>query len=181
MKLYGCDFNYMGLHFTSHLRSQVNGAVWKDKPYLSHFLTPILLTNPVCEPWLWILPRVYQSFRRLCCIHCMQPEQVPKWWNRAIHRPHNNAHLRRLRWTLSEQFHCRTQDGICFDLVRISAGQFEQITLAWQDYTLLMLAVSRSTTRRLHGHSTVMWFIHEQNRIQNVPWGERWMCVVRRH
>ena len=63
--LYGCEFHDMGLHFISHLQSQANGAVWKDKPYLSHFLTPILSTKPMYEPWLWILRRVYQSVRRL--------------------------------------------------------------------------------------------------------------------
>ena len=30
--LYGCEFHDMGLHFISHIRSQCNGAVWKDKP-----------------------------------------------------------------------------------------------------------------------------------------------------
>ena len=45
--LYGCEFHDMGLHFISHIRSQCNGAVWKDKPYLSHFLTPICSTRPI--------------------------------------------------------------------------------------------------------------------------------------
>ena len=108
---FGCEFHDMGLHFISHLRSKANGAVLKEKPYLSHFLTPILSTKPIYEPWLWILSRIYQSFRRLCCL---QPQNVERWWNTALQRSTNKhtigpvsilqAHLRRLGWTLTKGF-----------------------------------------------------------------------------
>ena len=147
--LYGCEFHDMGLHFISHIRSQANGAVWKDKPYLSHFLTPILSTKPMYEPWLWILQRVFQSFRRLAC---MMPDQTARWWNLAVARPPNKhtlgpitiilAHLRRLGWTVSDGFACRTQDGTTFSLTRISAWQFKQlVTVAWQDWLVPKLKI----------------------------------------
>ena len=147
--LYGCEFHDMGLHFISHIRSQANGTVWKDKPYLSHFLTPILSTKPEYEPWLWILRRVYLSFRRL---HCMHPEQTLTWWNNAIPRPANKhtvgpitvllAHLRRLGWTLGQNFACTAKDGTEFSLIRISCWQFKRLIVqAWQDWLVPKLKI----------------------------------------
>ena len=149
---YGCEFHDMGLHFISHIRSMTNGAVWKDKPYLSHFLTPILSTKPIYEPWLWILRRVYQSFRRL---HCMLPDQTKMWWNLAIGRKTNKhtigpitilqAHLRRLGWTLKEDFECQSQDGLSFNLARISQWQYKNlVTTAWQDWLVPKLKIKHN-------------------------------------
>ena len=149
---YGCEFHDMGLHFISHIRSQANGVVWKDKPYLSHFLTPICSTKPVYEPWIWILRRVYQSFRRL---HCMYPEKVKKWWNLAIKRPANKhtvgpitvfqAHLRRLGWTLGENFDCKMQNDVSFDLTKISVWQYKHFaTVAWQDWLVPKLKLKHN-------------------------------------
>ena len=142
----------MGLHFISHIRSQANGVVWKDKPYLSHFLTPICSTKPVYEPWLWILRRVYQSFRRL---HCMYPEQVKKWWNLATKRLANKhtvgpitviqAHLRRRGWTLGENFDCKMQNDVSFDLTKISVWQYKHFaTVAWQDWLVPKLRLKHN-------------------------------------
>ena len=138
---YGCEFHDMGLHFISHVRSQCNAAVWKDKPYLSHFLAPLLSTRPVYEPWLWILRRIFISFRRWCYLY----PGATQLWNKAVHRPLNKhtigpvtiimAHLRRLGWSLAENYQVETQDGTLFRLDHISTSQFKVLTMhAWQDW-----------------------------------------------
>ena len=150
--LYGCEFHDMGLHFISHIRSQCNNAVWRDKPYLSHFLTPILSTRPVYEPWLWILKRVYHSFRRLICL---QPTKTRELWNIAIPRPSSKhtvgpvtilmSHLRRLGWTLAEDFQCQTPEGQSFSLERITLWQYKNlITTSWQAWLVPKLKTKLS-------------------------------------
>ena len=147
--LHGCEFHDMGLHFISHIRSQCNGAVWKDKPYLSHFLTPLLSTRPIYEPWLWILKRVYHSFRRLVCL---QPEATRQLWNIAVTRPPAKhtvglvtilmAHLRRLGWSLGENYQCDTADGLSFALDKISCWQYKKrVIAAWQTWLVPKLKI----------------------------------------
>ena len=147
--LYGCEFHDMGLHFISHIRSQCNNAVWKDKPYLSHFLTPILSTRPIYEPWFWILKKIYQSFKRLLCL---QLDKTRSLWNLAIHRPPSKhtvgpitiliTHLRRLGWKVAEDFFCETPEGLSFSLDRITVWQYKNlITTSWQTWLVPKLKV----------------------------------------
>ena len=146
---YGCEFHDMGLHWISHQRSLCNGAVWKDKPYLSHFLTPILSVKPEYEPWLWILRRIFLSYRRLLWL---LPEKSRSVWNVAVLRPPNKhtvgpttilqAHLRRLGWKLGENFECETVDGHYFTLDKISTSQFKTLILSsWQEWLVPKLKV----------------------------------------
>ena len=150
--LYGCEFHDMRLHFISHIRSQCNGAVWRDKPYLSHFLTPLLSTHPIYEPWLWILKRVYNSFRRLVVL---QPEKTLELWNLAIGRPHTKhtvgpvtilmSHSRRLGWSLGENYKCDTSDNLSFALDKISCWQYKKLVVeAWQTWLVPKLKVKHN-------------------------------------
>ena len=147
--LYGCEFHDMGLHFISHIRSQCHGAVWKDKPYLSHFLTPILSTRPMYEPWLWILRKIFMSFRRLVCL---SRDNTVALWNLAIVRPASKhtvgpitillAHLRRLGWQLQEDFKCVTPAGLSFALDAITCAQYKSlVTTSWQDWLVPKLKI----------------------------------------
>ena len=147
--LYGCEFHDMGLHFISHIRSQCNGAVWKDKPYLSHFLTPILSTRIIYEPWLWVLNRIFLSFSRLLCL---QRQKTVELWNLAIGRPANKhtagpitilfAHLRRLGWQMEPNFKCSTPNGLSVSLENITCGQYKGlVTTSWQEWLVPKLRV----------------------------------------
>ena len=149
---YGCEFHDMGLHFISHQRSLCNAAVWRDKPYLSHFLTPILSLKPVYEPWLWILQRVFLSFRRLLWL---RPEDTLRLWNLAVGRPSNKhtvgpitilmAHLRRLGWVLKPEMECQAQNGRFFNLQTISMSQYKILTQdSWQEWLIPKLRVKLS-------------------------------------
>ena len=144
---YGCEFHDMGLHFVSHQRSVCNGVVWKDKPYLSHYLTPLLAVKPEYEPWLWILRRVFLSYRRMLWL---QPEKSRTLWKMAVKRPANKrtigttriivSHLRRLGWHLGDDYAYETVDGYYFSLDKISTAQFRSLSQsswqAWLEPTL---------------------------------------------
>ena len=149
---YGCEFHDMGLHWISHQRSLCNGAVWRDKPYLSHFLTPILSVDPQYEPWIWILRRIFLSYRRMLWL---RPDKSKALWNLAVHRPSNKhtvgpttillAHLRRLGWVLKDNFECETMDGHYFALDKISVSQFKTMTLeSWQTWLVPKLRTKLS-------------------------------------
>ena len=149
---YGCEFHDMGLRFISHQRSVCNGVVWKDKPYLSHFLTPLLSVKPEYEPWLWILRRIFLSYRRMVIL---SPDKSRVLWNMAVHRPANKhtigpttiiiSHLRRLGWQLKEGFECETADGYYFALDKISTAQFRSLIMtSWQEWLVPKLRTKLS-------------------------------------
>ena len=182
---YGCEFHDMGLHFISHQRSSCNAAVWKDKPYLSHFLTPILSVKPSYEPWMWILQKILLSFRRL--LH-LSPDNTLRLRKLAVHRPVTKhtvgpitiitTHLRRLGWTLNENFECQSQNGHLFNLQCISMSQYKMLTLSsWQEWLvpklrtklsmpdLFLLANEMSAARGFHGHNEVRRPFYQQSQV----------------
>ena len=119
---------------------------------MSHFLTPLLSTRPIYEPWLWILKRVYHSFRRLAAL---QPEKTQELWNLAVGRPHTKhtvgpitilmPHLRRLGWSLGTNYQCDTPDGLSFALDKISCWQYKKFVVeAWQTWLVPKLKVKHN-------------------------------------
>ena len=130
--LYGCEFHDMGAEFMSRVRSLENGAVWKGKQYMSHYLSPLLSTQVKYEPWMWVLQRCFQSYVRLLSLDRSSAAAV---WNQVVERASGKhpvgptciliGHLRRLGWICQADFKCTTQNGDVFNLDQITTWQFK--------------------------------------------------------
>ena len=141
---HGCEFHDMGKMFLRDARARSNGAVWKGKQYMSHYLSPILSTSICYEPWVWILRKCFMSFLR---VTCLQPEQMLEAWNKAIGRPLTKhtlgpvtvfvAHLRRLGWKLYAGFRCDLPDRTTFRLDHLSSWQFKRFAISsWERWVV---------------------------------------------
>ena len=137
--LYGCELHDMGADFFRRVRSLSNGAVWKGKQYMCRYLTPLLSTPVKFEPWIWVLQRCFQAFVRVLTT---SGSLLKKVWNLVIKRAPTKqpigpvsilvSHLRKMGWTLQEDFRCITQREDSFDLSTITTWQFKwQILTAW--------------------------------------------------
>ena len=134
----------MGSLFLRDIRARSNGAVWKGRQYMSHYLSPILSTKACYEPWVWVLRKCFMSFLRVCG---RQPDLVLSTWNLALPRPLSKhtlgpvtvliAHLKRLGWNLKENFRCDLPDGKTMFLNQISTWQFERLVMqAWERWII---------------------------------------------
>ena len=108
---------------------------------MSHFLTPLLSTAVKFEPWLWVLQRCFQAFVRL---HSAKGDSLMEIWNLIVNRAPNKqpigpisiliSHLRKMGWTVKEDFRCVTQRDDTFKLSEITSWQLKwQIMSSWPD------------------------------------------------
>ena len=141
---HGCEFHDMGALFLRDVRARSNGAIWKGRQYMSHYLSPILSTKTCYEPWIWILRKCFMSFLRVCSLI---PDAIKRAWNSALPRALTKhtlgpvtvlmAHLKRLGWTLADDLHCRLPDGRSFRLDHISSWQFKRLaTESWETWII---------------------------------------------